>query len=91
MPEPQNTDHARGARRVAGSPTRVLLTVGVGAEVTTALDGALDDCTVERRAFGEIAPDECGSLLPTPVLLDATVDAAAPPQTWMPVLRDLLG
>ena len=128
MPEPQNTDHARGGRRVAGSPTRVLLTVGVGAEVTTALDGALDDCNVERRAFGEIAPDDCGSLLPTLVLIDATgragaafilelqmsdavrapvvavtsggemcagadatVDAADPPNTWLPLLRDLLG
>ena len=128
MPEPQNTDHARGARRVAGSPTRVLLAVGVGADVTTALQGGLADCTVERRAFGAIAPDECGSLLPTLVLVDATerrggafvlelqasdgvrapvvavtagaemcagadatVEAAAPPEVWMPLLRDLLG
>jgi len=128
MPEPQNTDHARGARRVAGSPTRVMLTVGVDAGVTTALEDGLTDCTVERRAFGDIAPDQCGSLLPTLVLVeatgrtgtafilelqvsdgvrapvvevtaggemragaDATVDAAAPPETWMPLLRDLLG
>ena len=128
MPEPQNTDHARGARRVAGTPTRVVLAVGVGAGVTTALEAGLADCTVERRAFGDIAPDECGSLLPTLVLVDATgrtgsafmlelqmsdgvrapvvavtaggemspgadatVDAAAPTETWMPLLRDLLG
>jgi len=72
MPEPQNTDHARGGRRVAGMPTRVLLAVGVGDDATVALEDGLADCRIEHRAFGEIAPDECGSLLPTLVLVDAT-------------------
>jgi len=128
MPEPQNTDHARGGRRVAGLPTRVLLAVGLPDEATTALEDGLADCRIERRAFGEIAPDECGSLLPTLVLVDATgpagsqfvlavqssdavrapvvavttggemragadatVDATAPPDAWLPLLGDLLG
>lgn len=70
--EPQNTDHARGARRLAGAPTRVVLTVGVGDETATALEGSLTDCRVERRAFGDIEAAACGSLLPTLVLVDAT-------------------
>jgi hypothetical protein len=71
-PEPQNTDHARGGRRVAGMPTRVLLAVGLADDATATLEDGLADCRVERRALGEIAPDECGSLLPTLVLVDAT-------------------
>ena len=35
-------------------------------------EDGLTDCTVERRAFGDIAPDQCGSLLPTLVLVEAT-------------------
>jgi hypothetical protein len=75
MPDPQNTDHARGGRRVAGMPTRVLLAVGVDEEAAAALQDGLADCRVERRALGEIEPEDCGSLLPTLVVVDATGQA----------------
>jgi len=65
-------DHVRGARRVAGAPSCVLLTVGVGDEWATALRNGLGDCRFESRAFGEIEPAACGSLLPSLVLVDAT-------------------
>lgn len=126
--EPQNTDHARGARRVAGSASRVVLAVGVAEGAAAALAEGLADTRVERRDFGDIQPDDCGSLLPTLVLVDATgrtgsrfvldlqagdsvrapvvavttggvmqagadatVDAAASPDSWVPLVRDLLG
>lgn len=72
LPDAANTDHARGARRVAGDPTRVVLTVGVGDEWTGPLRDGLADCRFESRAFGEIEAGDCGSLLPTLVLVDAT-------------------
>ena len=126
--EPQNTDHARGARRVAGSASRVVLAVGVAHGAASVLADGLADTRVERRDFDDIRPDECGSFLPTLVLVDATgrtgsrfvlelqagdsvrapvvavttggvmqagadatVDAAATPESWVPLVRDLLG
>ncbi len=126
--EAQNTEHARGARRVAGTASRVVLAVGIGEETATRLRHGLSDTRFERRDFGEIQPDDCGSLLPTLVLVDATgaagsafvlalraadsvrapvvaitsggemkagadasVDAAASPESWRALLRDLLG
>jgi len=128
MPEAQNTDHARGARRLAGSPTRVVLAVGIGDRAVAALEGGLADCRIEHRDIPDISPDHAGSLLPTLVLVnatgpagsafvvdlqasdgvrapvvavttggemrpgaDATVDAMASPEEWLPLLRDLLG
>jgi len=127
MPEAANTDHARGARRVAGSPTRVLLVIGVSDDATAPLQDSFVDCRLESRSFGEIEPADCGSLLPTLILVDATrpdagtflvelrastsvsapvvaitrngemradvdatVDVADPPESWVPLLRDLL-
>ena len=124
--EPQNT--ARGARRVAGSASRVVLAVGVAKGAAAALARGLADTRVERRDFDDIQPDDCGSFLPTLVLVDATgrtgsrfvlelqagdsvrapvvavttggvmqagadatVDAVATPDSWVPLVRDLLG
>jgi hypothetical protein len=70
--DPANFEYVRGARRVAGDASRVVLTVGVGAAQAEALRDGLADCRLESRAFGEIEPGECGSLLPTLVLVDAT-------------------
>lgn len=118
----------RGARRTAGVPTCMVLTVGLSdAQLTPLRDGLLD-CQFEHRAFGDIEPDGCAAVLPTVVLVDATatvgqafvvdlharhgvigpvvaltdggcmqdgadatVDAADPPDRWLPLVRDLLG
>lgn len=125
--EPDNTDNARSARRLAGAPSRLVLTVGVSDEYMVPLSTGLDDCRFETRAFGEIEAGDCGSLLPTLVLVDATgpigsaflaelqaghalsapvvaitsdgemragvdatVDAADPPESWTPLIGDLL-
>lgn len=125
--DPANTDQARGARRLAGDPSRVVLTVGVRAEWASPLRDTLTDCRFESRAFGDLEAAGPGSFLPTLVLVDATgpsgctfldelqagpaggapvvaitnngemragadatVDAAAPPASWVPLIRDLL-
>jgi len=70
--EPANFDHVRGARRVAGTVSTVVLTVGLDDARAEPLRAGLADCRVETRAFGGIEPGECGALLPTLVLVDAT-------------------
>jgi len=61
-----------GARRNAGLPPSVVLSVGVSGDRTTELATELTDCRFETRALGEIEPDMCGALVPTLVLVDAT-------------------
>jgi hypothetical protein len=72
-----DTDHVRGARRVGGGPSRVVLAVGVGDEPTEVLRAGLEDCYLERRSLDELAPADAGSLLPTLVLVDATGPAGS--------------
>lgn len=118
----------QGARRTAGAPSRMILTVGVSADRAAPLCDGLVDCQVESRAFGEIEPGGCASVLPSLVLVDATapigrefvaelrarqvvtgpvvaitegaemqagadatVDAADPPDHWLPLVQALLG
>lgn len=64
-----------GARRNAGLPPSVILSVGVSGDRTTELASELTDCRFETRAMGEIEPDMCGALVPTVVLVDATTRA----------------
>jgi hypothetical protein len=61
-----------GARRLAGLPPSVVLTVGLDGRTVGLLERTLTDCRVVNRAFGEIEPDACGSLVPTAVVIDAT-------------------
>lgn len=61
-----------GARRNAGLPPSIVLTVGIDPVMVTALGARLDDCRMESRALGEIRPEACGALIPTLVLVDAT-------------------
>ena len=61
-----------GARKLAGLPPSVVLTVGVDPGAVAALERTLTDCSVVSRAFGEIEPDACGALVPTVMLVDAT-------------------
>ncbi|MBW3574196.1 MAG: hypothetical protein KY450_04915 [Actinobacteria bacterium] len=64
-----------GARRSAGLPALMVLTVGVDADAVEAMVPALDDCRIESRALGELAPGDCAASMANLVLLDATSDA----------------
>ncbi|MGH9263924.1 MAG: hypothetical protein ACRD1D_04465 [Acidimicrobiales bacterium] len=70
--EADYTAELGGARRLAGLPPSIILTVGVGEDETRALQGHLSDCRFETRAFDSISPEMCGSLIPTVVVIDAT-------------------
>jgi len=61
-----------GARRSAGLPAHVVITVGVDGETAAAMAEQLVDCRVEPRAHGEVGPDDCAQLLADLVLVDAT-------------------
>lgn len=73
-PEPESADFRAelgGARRVAGLPTALVLTVGVDPERADELGAALDDCRLLARSFAEFAPSACGALIPGVVVVDA--------------------
>jgi hypothetical protein len=70
--EADYTAELGGARRTAGLPPSIILTVGVGEDQTRALQSHLSDCRFETRTFETIAPEMCGALIPTVVLIDAT-------------------
>ena len=61
-----------GARRNAGLPPSVVLTVGLPGDVVAPLERELADCRVESRSFGQISPDGCGALIPSLVVIDAS-------------------
>ncbi len=66
-----------GARRLAGLPTSLVLTVGVDDERMQKLGVALEDCHFVSKQLGEIDADACCSLIPTLVLVDATTQTGA--------------
>lgn len=70
--EADYTAELGGARRAAGLPPSIVLTVGVANEKTRALQTHLTDCRFETRTFDTIQPEMCGALIPTVVLIDAT-------------------
>jgi len=70
--DPDISTELGGARRLAGLPASVILTVGVDDGKVESLAKILDDCRFESRALGEIEPEVCGALIPTLVLVDAT-------------------
>ena len=63
-----------GARRTAGLPPSVILTVGVDEGATRAIQAHMSDCRFETRSFDTIQPEMCGALIPTVVVIDATAD-----------------
>lgn len=69
--EADYTAELGGARRTAGLPPSIILTVGVDEDRARALQAHLSDCRFETRTFDTIAPEMCGSLIPTVVLVDA--------------------
>ncbi len=72
MKEADYSAELGGARRNAGLPPSVILSVGVSGDRTTELATELTDCRFETRALEPVSPDICGSLLPTLMLVDAT-------------------
>ncbi|MGI9119827.1 MAG: hypothetical protein ACR2G7_06870 [Acidimicrobiales bacterium] len=61
-----------GARRSAGLPALVVLTVGVDPAAAAIMAAALSDCRIESRTLDEVSPDAYGTLLANLVLVDAT-------------------
>jgi len=73
--EADYTAELGGARRIAGLPPSIILTIGVSEDHTRALQGHLSDCRFETRTFDSIKPEMCGAIIPTVVLIDATGQA----------------
>jgi hypothetical protein len=69
--EPDYTAEFGGARRSAGLPPSIVLTIGVDEDKTRALQGHLLECHFVSHTFDTIKPEMCGSLIPTVVLIDA--------------------
>jgi hypothetical protein len=61
-----------GARRSAGLPALLILTVGLDDHTASAVAESLDDCRVEARALGDLDRHGCETLMPNLVLVDAT-------------------
>ncbi|MGI8808317.1 MAG: hypothetical protein ACR2KK_10825 [Acidimicrobiales bacterium] len=70
--EPDYTAELGGARRSAGLPPSIVLTIGMDEDQTRALQGHLVDCRFVTHTFDTIQPEMCGSIIPTVVLIDAT-------------------
>lgn len=73
--EPVSADFSAelgGARRVAGLPSALVLTVGVDERRARDLGAALEDCRLEMRSFESFAPSACGALIPGVIVVDAT-------------------
>ena len=69
--EPDYTAEIGGARRTAGLPPSIILTVGVDEDKARSLQGHLSDCRFETRTFDSIQPEMCGAIIPSVVLIDA--------------------
>jgi len=72
LKEADYTAELGGARRNAGLPPSVILTVGIDQRRATELGAHLGDCRIETRALGQIRPEACGALIPTLVVVDTT-------------------
>ena len=70
--EPDYTAEMGGARRNAGLPPSIVLTIGVDEDRTRALESNLPDCRFITRDFDSITPEMCGGIIPTVVLIDAS-------------------
>ena len=73
--EPVSADFSAelgGARRLAGLPAALVLTVGLDTGRADELRAALGDCRLESRSFAEFPPSGCGALIPGVVVVDAS-------------------
>lgn len=66
-----------GARRLAGLPPTVVVAVGIERDLFHSLEALLPECRFEYRSLGEIAPDACGELGPSAILVDTTTQDGA--------------
>lgn len=73
-----------GARRVAGLPPSIVLTVGVDPDRLEPLEELMPECHFIVKAMGEIRPDACGAIIPTVIIVDGTSTAG---QEFMMELR----
>jgi len=73
--EADYTAEIGGARRTAGLPPSIVLTVGIDDDESRALQTHLPDCRFVTRTFDTIQPDACGAIIPTVVLIDARAAA----------------
>lgn len=60
-----------GARRLAGLPPSVIVTVGLASTEAGRLQDALPDCHLETRTFEDTDPEACGALIPSLVVVEA--------------------
>ena len=70
--EADYTAELGGARKLAGLPPSIVLTVGVGEEQTRTIQGHLSDCRFVTHEFGTIEPEMCGAIIPTVVLVETS-------------------
>jgi len=70
--EPDYSAEIGGARRNAGLPPSIVLTIGVDEDRTRALEGNLPDCRFITRTFDDITPEMCGGIIPTVVVVDTS-------------------
>ena len=61
-----------GARRLAGLPPSLVLTVGLDRQDVEDLQGVLPDCRLESRTWADADPEACGALIPSAVVVDAS-------------------
>lgn len=63
-----------GARKLAGLPAALVLTVGLDEGRETDLRVALADCRLISKSFAEFPPSSCGALIPGVIVVDASDD-----------------
>lgn len=70
--EADYTAELGGARKLAGLPPSVVLTIGLDEDKTRSIQGHLSDCRFVTHTFDTIQPEMCGGIIPTVVLIDAS-------------------
>jgi hypothetical protein len=70
--EADYTAELGGARKLAGMPPSVVLTIGIDEDKTRSIQGLLSDCRFVAHTFDTIQPEMCGGIIPTVVLIDAS-------------------
>lgn len=70
--EADYTAELGGARKLAGLPPSVVLTIGLDEEKTRSVASHLSDCRFVTHTFDTIQPEMCGGIIPTVVLIDAS-------------------
>ena len=72
--DPDFTAEIGGARRLAGLPASIVLTVGVTSAQAEELAASLPECRFVNKSLEGVTPEVCGSIIPTLIMVDATAD-----------------